>query len=504
MTENTVETPRVLVVSREMSLLRPLWSLSESNSWYLETAASAWEAIERVQADIAPHLLVLDPARGDGDSLHILRWLGRVRPDLSVLMVCHPENSNRSKEAMRLGAKEILVRPFNEKQLETAIRNHLDASNRPADAIISSDNVESVGEDEFFISASPVMQKLRAQADLLAQADVPVLIVGEPGSGKGTVARLIHKFSVHSGFDFVRVNCAEMPGELLETELFGKASGSSNSGRNGREGPPQGKLCAGGKGTLLLEEITEMPLSVQMRLLHILQSNQSGSPSEERPVETEIRILVSSSAKLDLALAEKRFHEDLYYRLSAFTIHVPALRQRKEEIKALLQYSMHKLARHYGLTPREFTDPVLESCLKHSWPGNLRELEAFVKRYLIAGDKELIFGVPEGKYRSSNGSCQTLRTTTSVPQQLDASSQDAASKSLKSLIQNVKSEAERNAIAVALEKTGWNRKAAARLLKISYRTVLYKIDQYHISPSEPHDPSFSAGLLVGRGSGKTV
>lgn len=504
MTPNTVETPRVLVVSREMSLLRPLWSLSESNSWHLETAASAWEAIERVQADIAPHLLVFDPARGDGDSLHILRWLRRLRPDLSVVMVCHSEESNRSKEATRLGAKEILVRPFDDEQLEAAIRRHLDTSNGDREATISSDDIESVGEDEFFISASPVMQKLRAQAELLAQADVPVLIVGEPGSGKSTVARLIHKLSVHSGFDFVRVNCAEMPGELLEMELFGKTNGSSNTATNRRQGPQHSKLCAGQKGTLLLEEITEMPLSVQSRLLHALQSNQQVHHDEETRAETDVRVLVSSSAKLDLALAEKRLREDLYYRLSAFTVHVPPLRQRKEEIKALLQYSIHKLARHYGLTPREFTEPVLESCLKHSWPGNLRELETFVKRYLIAGDKELAFGDSERESGNSNGSFQTLRTTASLPQQLDTRSQDAAPKSLKSLIQSVKSEAERNAIAVALEKTGWNRKAAARLLKVSYRTVLYKIDQYHISPSESHDSSFSGGLLVGRGNGKAV
>lgn len=481
MTTNTVETPRVLVVSHEMSLLRPLWSLSESNSWHLETAASAWEAIERVQADIAPHLLVFDAARGDSDILHILRWLRRLRPDLPVVMVCHAEENNRSKEATRLGAKETLVRPFDDEQLEAAIRRHLDASNGDAEATISSDDIESVGEDEFFISASPVMQKLRAQAELLAQADVPVLIVGEPGSGKSTVARLIHKLSVHSGFDFVRVNCAEMPGELLEIELFGRPNGSSQSGTNKRQGLQQGKLCAGRKGTLFLEEITEMPLSVQTRLLHVLQEAQSVHPCEDSGIKTKLRILVSSSAKLDLALAEKRLREDLYYRLSAFTMHVPPLRQRKEEIKVLLQYSMHKLARHYGLTPREFTEPVLESCVKHSWPGNLRELETFVKRYLIAGDKELVFAGLEPEFKIHES--ESVGTSTLLSWHVEQHGREPAATSLKSLIQDVKCEAEKNAIAIALERTGWNRKAAAKLLKVSYRTMLYKIEQYSLAPS---------------------
>ncbi len=506
MTPNSNETLRLLVVSREPAVLRLLWSIAESNSWRLETAANGWDAMERVQSDVAPHLLLLDIPRGDGDSLHLLPWLRRLRPDLPVVVLCYPEDAGRQKEATRLGAKDVLVRPFKDGQLEFLIQRHLGSSNDDAEAEIASEDIESLGEDEFFLSVSPVMQKLRAQAELLAQADVPVLIVGEPGSGKGSVARLIHKLSVYSGFKFLRVNCAEMPGDLLEIELFGREHASSNGSSTGAARTSLGKLEVGEKGTLLLDEITQMPLALQSRLLQVLQDKRFVRSDYDKPVEVDVRILAASSDNLGRALAEKRLRTDLYYRLSAFTVHVPPLRQRKDEIKVLLRYSMHKLARYYGLPPREFSPSSLAACQNHSWPGNLKELETFVKRYLVAGDKELtLSGLESNSPSNGNGSHrQTLKFAVAPREreEVEANADAPLPKSLKSLIQSVKVETERNAIAAALEKTGWNRKAAARLLGVSYRTMLYKIDQYRMSASEPYFSSFSETRLADAGQTK--
>ena len=462
--------------------------------------------MERVQSDVAPHLLLLDIPRGDGDSLHLLPWLRRLRPDLPVAVLCYSEDAGRQKEATRLGAKDVLVRPFKEGQLEFLIQRHLGSSNDDTEAEIASEDIESLGEDEFFLSVSPIMQKLRAQAELLAQADVPVLIVGEPGSGKGSVARLIHKLSVYSGFKFLRVNCAEMPGDLLEIELFGREHASSNGSSTGAGRTSLGKLEVGEKGTLLLDEITQMPLALQARLLQVLQDKRFVRSDDDKPVEVDVRILAASSDNLGRALAEKRLRTDLYYRLSAFTVHVPPLRQRKDEIKVLLRYSMHKLARYYGLPPREFSPSSLAACQNHSWPGNLKELETFVKRYLVAGDKELALSGLESNAPSNGNEShrQTLRLAVAPREheEVEANGDAPLPKSLKSLIQSVKVETERNAIAAALEKTGWNRKAAARLLGVSYRTMLYKIDQYRMSASEPYFSSFSGTRLADAGQTK--
>ena len=285
-------------------------------------------------------------------------------------------------------------------------------SNPPSAAILSSpenepqvdidsQNIEQLGPEAFFVSAGPGAQKLRAQAELLAEADVPVLILGETGSGKDTVARLIHKLSVRSGFKFLKVNCADMPADLLEAELFG-SEGMAPFG-SGRATP--GKFERAEKGTIFLDEITEMPISLQTRLMQVLQDKLLLRTGTDTAASVDVRILASTSANLERALAERKLREDLYYRLSAFTVQVPPLRQRRGEIVILLRHLMHKLAKHYVLPPREFSMSVLDACQRYSWPGNLRELEAFVKRYLVAGDNELAFS------RTGIASRRELRST---------------------------------------------------------------------------------------------
>jgi two-component system, NtrC family, response regulator AtoC len=495
MTPNTIGTLRLLAVSSEPSVLRLLGSAAQSNDWHLETSASGWDAMEQVQSGTAPHLVLLDIPRGEGDGLQLLPWLRRLRPELPIVVLCHPGDA-RQKEATRLGAQDVLLRPFSERQLESAIRRLLGTSNDGAVAEMTSEDIESLGEDEFFLSVSPAMRQLRAQAELLAQTDVPVLILGEPGSGKGTVARLIHQRSVHSGFKFLRVNCAEMPADLLEIELFGRENGSSNGSSKA-----VGKFETGQKGTILLDEITGMPIALQSRILKVLQEKRLVRSGDTKPVEIDIRILAASSDKMDCALAEKRMHPDLYYRLSAFTVHVPALRHRREEIKVLLRYSMRKVAKYYGLSPRDFTSVALEACQNHFWTGNLKELETFVKRYLIAGDQELSF--TERKASSGSGTPK-FSLEPSATEHVGAGQNSASPQSLKSMVQSVRWETERNAIAAALEKTGWNRKAASRLLGVSYRTILSKIEQYEMSA--PNSFLSGAGLTFSsqnKGTGKT-
>ena len=323
MAENITETARLLVVSRESAVLRPLWSVAEPNSWQVETAVSAWDAIERLQSGATPNLLLLDLPRGDDDCMRILRWMRRLRPDLPVIVMCSPEDAGRKKEATRLGAQEVLLKPFDESRLEAAIQRHLVRSSEE-DAEFSSEHIEQLGPDSFFVSASPSAQKLRAQAELLAEADVPVLIFGESGSGKDTVARLIHKLSVRSGFQFLKVNCADMPADLLENELFGNERSVVNGGRTGL-----GKIERAEKGTIFLDEITEMPMALQARVMQVLQDKVLLRPSSDKAASLNVRVLAATSANIDKALAERKLREDLYYRLSAFTVQVPPLRQRR-------------------------------------------------------------------------------------------------------------------------------------------------------------------------------
>ena len=478
MTENNIETVRLLVVSREPAAFRLLGPREASRAWHLETVSNGWEAMERMQSGVTSNVLVLDiplldvPFK-DSEPMHFLRWLRSFKPEFPVVLLVCPDDAGRVKEATSLGGEDIVFKPFNPKHLESVIRRQL---NPPGNghAETAGKNIEQLGQDTCFVSASLMMQKLHAQAALLAKTDVPVLIVGESGAGKYTVASLIHKLSVRSGFKLLRVNCAAMPEAELDAALFGQESVSA-SRQTGL-----GKFAAGEKGTILLEEIAEMPAGVQFRLLQVLQNNELHSPAGAEGMPANVRILATSSTNLEQALAENRLREDLYHRLSAFTIQVPPLRQRKDEIATLLRYFMHNLAKHYGLPERGFSPAMVAACQRHSWPGNLRELEVFVKRYLVAGDDSIFSESDMSATRiGDNGPVSSpVKLGAAVLENSGSGPSKATPESLKSMIQAVKGEAERNAIAAALKRTGWNRKAAARLLKVSYRTMLYKIEQY--------------------------
>lgn len=486
--EKTTDMLRLLVVSRESAVLRPFWSIGEANSWQIESATNGWGAMERVQSGVSPDLLILDLPRVDTDALHFLRWLRRLRPEIPIFVICDRDDSPTRQEALRLGARVCIPKPVEDQGLERAIRNQFSTAG-DADTLegdIRSEDVEQVGGDLFFVGASPIMRKLRAQAELLAEIDAPVLISGESGSGKETAARLIHQLSVRSGFGFARINCASLPSDLLELELFGCE-------RNGTTPPVSkpGKLELCEKGTILLDEITEMPITLQAKLLQALQTKQFVRPGTGKVVKLNVRVLTTSTTNVEPAISENKLREDLYHHLSAYTICVPAVRERREEIPLLMHHFMRHLASQYALSPRVFSSPVLEACKGYSWPGNLRELETFVKRYLLlAGGKDLAFAgeidndTPVPWRFASQPELPVVRPDIGI----------SGSDSLKSLVQTVKLEAEKNAIAAALERTGWNRKAAARLLRVSYRTLLYKIEQYQMRSPDSSLVSGGTGI----------
>jgi DNA-binding NtrC family response regulator len=253
------------------------------------------------------------------------------------------------------------------------------------------------------------------------------------------------------------------------------------------------ELCE--NGTIFLDEITEMPQRLQFKLIQVLQNGRFTPSGGFKAVNAGVRIVAASSMSIDQALSERRLLAELSHQLSAYELHVPPLRARRSEIPVLSRHFMHRLARRYNLPPRKFAPPVGEAWQAHEWPGNLRELEQSVKRYLILGDEEFGFQkdsanrdeetreAASGGLRTAGGSAPTRRA-----------GGICGHKSLRSLLQSVKEEAERAAIVMALEQTGWNRKAAARLLKTSYRTVLYKIEQYRLSAPEFSPLSAARGV----------
>lgn len=484
--ETANSTARMLLVSRDPSTLRCLSGVGDANSWQMETAHSGLEALERLQSAASPDIVLLDLAPDDSDSLHTLRWLRRVCPSVPVILLSQAEDHQRMVEALRLGARDFLIKPCHEHQVGRLLREHL--AHPTENELATGQEIEKISDSLTFVAASPEMRKLRAQAELLAQVNVPVLIIGEKGSGKQTVAQLIHELSVRSSSRFAKVSCGALASDQLEQEIFGSDSTASN----GDLGHRPGKLDFCHRGTFLLEDVSEMPANLQARMVNLLQRPGIVRRGNDK-VELDVRVLATNNLSAESERLE--FSGALIRRLSAFTIIVSPLRHHKADIPVLLGHFMKKLSRHYGLPARDFSTRALESCIQYSWPGNVTELENFVKGYLMLGDDSLLM-VGEGRMApTDSGTGISPRGADAVPTRGWATEVDAmpvrlsaGPASLKALVRNVKEEAEKSAIAGALDRTQWNRKAAARLLQISYRALLYKIEHHQMRPPQAETP----------------
>jgi len=466
------EAPKILLVDDEPGMLRYIKTLLEVDDYKVETATTGEEALQRLEKGFQPDLVLLDVLMPGIDGLETLEKLRQKRPGLKVVMLSCVNDTRKVVQAMRLGAQDYLTKPFQKAELDRVLDLCLGQGKQ-----VFTEEVEELADDVFFIAASPAMRKIRSQAALVANVDIPVLLLGESGTGKEVLGRLIHKLSPRAHRTFLKVNCAAVPADLLESELFGYEPGAFTGATHAK--PGKFELC--NKGTILLDEIGEMPPLLQAKLLHVLQDQTFSRLGSRSVIKVDVRILAATNINIPEALASKRLREDLYYRLNAFTLTLPPLRDRKEEVPILLRHSMTRMAERYARAPLPLSPALLQACQDHSWPGNLRELNNFLKRYLILGDENLAVAELQPKHDGPGGG-------RSEPGNRGGDSGGG----LKSLARGAKDEAEAQAITQALEQTNWNRKQAAVILQISYKALLYKIRQYGIAEAKNHH-KLSAG-----------
>src|SRR6202051_96472 len=375
------ETANILLVYDEPGMLRYIRTLLEVDEHKVQTASTGEEAVERVQKGFHPDLVLLDLLMPGIDGLQTLEQLRKLKPGLKCVMLSCVNDTRKVVQAMRLGAVDYLTKPFQKAELDAVISQCIGTVKGESYA----GEVEELCDDVFFVAASPAMKKIRSQAALVANVEIPVLLLGESGNGKGVLARLIHKLSPPAHRPFLKVNCAAVPADLLESELFGYEAGAFT----GANHPKPGKFELCNKGTILLDEIGEMPPILQAKLLHVLQDQQFSRLGSRSMIKVDVRILAATNINIPEALATKRLREDLYYRLNAFTLQVPPLRERKEEIPILLKHFMANMSERYARPPLPLSTEMLQACQDYSWPGNLRELNNLVKGYLVLGDEAL-------------------------------------------------------------------------------------------------------------------
>ncbi|HXQ27539.1 MAG TPA: sigma-54 dependent transcriptional regulator [Candidatus Acidoferrales bacterium] len=454
---------KIMVVDDEQSIRKYLRTLLEVDGFEVETLSSGKEALQRIGEGERPYFIILDVLMPEMDGLETLRQLMQVDRSLNVIMLSCSNEVNTVVEAIRLGALDYLTKPFEKPELDAAFLKCQQKQQLRQENQALREYCEALTEDISFLAASPQMLKIRQQILQIAPVDVPIFISGESGVGKEVVARMIHLRSKRQQQPFIKVNCAALPGELLESELFGYDQGAFTGAVRAKPG----KFELANKGTIFLDEIAEMSPHLQAKLLHVLQDGQFSRLGGRAVMNVDVRVLAATNMDVKEAMRTGRFREDLYYRLNVLSLHIPPLRERTSEIPLLLRHFMIKYSEKYQKPAPEPSKNLLEAAMRYQWPGNLRELENFVKRYVILEDDE-------GSFREllemTSQQRVTPREETPVPKE----------QGLKALVRGLKDEAEMEAIADALEKTNWCRKDAARMLGISYKALLYKMRQFNL------------------------
>jgi two-component system response regulator AtoC len=400
-------------------------------------------------------LSLLDLGEGGGELLQRLKTQGG-SPG-AVVILADADAADHAAEVSTLGADDFLQKPFTPDDLENVIKSALARPRRSWERG-PDDEAQARLRDEVALWRSPKMSEVREIIEQAARVDVTVLICGETGTGKDVVARAIHHESIRQSGPFVKVNCAAVPRELLESELFGHERGAFT----GAHQLKIGKFEAADRGTIFLDEIGDLHPALQGKLLHVLQDGQFSRVGGRSSVKVDVRVLAATNQNLEQAVAAGRFREDLYYRLNVIQITVPPLRERPEEIPLLAEYFMRRYSQIFRREPLRIPPETIQRLLQHRFPGNVRELENMIKRMIVLGDSLLRrsqLPAPAGTIADGGPS--------GAPR--------AGVVSLKHIARRAAQVAEREAILQALEQTQWNRVRAARLLEISYRALLYKI-----------------------------
>jgi len=451
--------PRLFVLDTNLAVLeylRAVLSTQYSLSLFSDEAALLHQCANGPE----PHLVLL-AWESIEQSLPILSHVRTSIPDVPIIILSTSAEVKNLEIVTRIGSRGVVLKPFVDGNLETAIEEHLECVDRATSAEPQEIRLD---DSHSFVWSNKRMRELQAQASLVAKSDIPVLIMGESGTGKEILAMYTHKMSLRSERMFLKVNCAAMPADLLESELFGYEQGAFTGAIKAK--PGKFEICSG--GTIFLDEIGEMPAILQAKLLQVLQDGTFSRLGSRAPMKVDVRVIAATNINMKAAIAQKSFREDLYYRLNGFSLIIPPLRDRRDEISILAQHFVRKGAAKYGSKPLTLSHNLLDALTRYSWPGNSRELEHVINRFLILGDEMAILA--------------DLSPFSNLHAESNSSQDQMKGAGLKQLVRSLKGDAEASAIERILEANGWNRKAAANELQISYKALLYKIKQYDLAP----------------------
>ncbi|GBD26611.1 Transcriptional regulatory protein ZraR [bacterium HR30] len=470
--------PRILIVDDEPNV-HYSFQRALAGEFEVRSAFGGEEALAIVERE-AIDAALLDVRLLDGDGLDVLARLGALRPGLPVLMMSAYATTDIVIRSTALAARDFLLKPVDVPTLRRLLHEVVPQERRSEPP---SEVVDGVGK---LIGRSPVMLELYKQIGRAAGTDATVLITGESGTGKELVARTIHEHSARSSGPFVALNCAAIPSELLEAELFGHEKGAFTGATVERPG----KFALAHGGTLLLDEIGEMALPLQAKLLRVLQSREVTPLGGSSPRTFDVRVIAVTNADLEQRVRAGAFRADLYYRLHVFRIEVPPLRSRGTDVLLLAHVFLQRESERLGRNLTGFTAAAEEKLLRHLWPGNVRELENAVARAClhapgsVVGENDLQLGL-QG---DNAGGVPSHGRSGSPEEALLDVLRGIAARAPKGLYELV----EASIVRVALEHTGGNQVRAARLLGISRNVLRHRMQKYRLDRSSPQNGSRNA------------
>jgi len=506
-----LKKPYVAIVDDDSAFANYLRTFLSLRGYETRSYSRGDEMLAAIKAGDPPDIVLLDVMMPGMNGLETLRALKTAKPDLQAIMLSGKEHASTIVEAVRLGAADYVVKPddpegLGEIALDAAIKSAIEKT-RLVSEITELRRQLSDDQDRAFLfwGDSPEMKTIATVIEQVSDSDVTVLIRGESGVGKELVARAIHQRSPRKDRPFVKVNCAALPAELLESELFGHEKGAFTGAATTRVG----KFEQADTGTIFLDEIGEMKAALQAKLLHVLQDAQFTRLGSNKPINVDVRVVAATNRDLEHMMLDGAFREDLYYRLKVIEVTVPPLRERRAEISHLTEFFMTRYARRYNRPVRQISEELQHLFQRYEWPGNIRELENMIKRIVILQDEQLVVRemtraprtmhayAAAGAARAIGGIATEERDdrvgaidsdTADVVDDADEAPEPEVpvvmappGSRLADVAKSAAIRAERAIIEDTLRQVQWNRRRAAEQLGVSYKTLLNKIKECGIS-----------------------
>jgi nitrogen regulation protein NR(I) len=470
---------KLLLIDDEEDVRYSFQRIFDSPEIEMTTASSGEEGI-KVIPKFKPDLVLMDVRMGGMNGLETLRKIRAANPKLLVILMTAYGTTQTAIEAMKLGAYDYLLKPFDAVKIKELIGNALKAARDMKQVVSYQPLLESEDYEQGIVGRSQTMQQVFKLIGQVAVSNATALITGESGTGKELVARAIYHHSERSTQPFLAVNCAAIPEQLLESELFGHEKGSFTGATNQRVG----KFEQCNKGTIFLDEIGDMTPATQTKILRVLQSGTFERVGGNQPIQVDVRVIAATNKPLEAAVAAKQFREDLFYRLNVVRIPIPPLRERPDDIPLLVNYFLEKNARELKRPPKSVAASVIKTLEKYHWPGNVRELENAIRRaHVMAKSDAILLGDLPPEISGQSGA--TILPTTGVAG--EAAATDAAALA-RQLFQWAKRDpklkvipaVERELVIQALKETNDNQVHAAKLLGITRATLRKRIDKFRI------------------------